>query len=251
MLRFFRQIRQRLLTDNKFSKYLLYAVGEILLVVIGILIALQIDNWNESRKDRMAEQAYLSRLKEDLEIDNRYYRRRIRDAEISLTAYAEFTEMISREQRTFQDLEGLAQLFSQFYSSEMVTTQNSTYSEMLFAGKLDLIMDPGLKSSLLNYYRRNEEISKHIEEYNTFTVDVLEILMMKAPKFFGLQSFPKTNETIENEFGYLNDPSFDQFHYINQTAEAYGSKHQVSLAYFRELDSLSLEIIRLIENQTP
>ena len=56
MLRFFRQIRQRLLTDNppdrasragKFSKYLLYAVGEILLVVIGILIALQIDSWNE------------------------------------------------------------------------------------------------------------------------------------------------------------------------------------------------------------
>ncbi len=49
MLRFFRQIRQRLLTDNKFSKYLLYAVGEILLVVIGILIALQVNNWNERR----------------------------------------------------------------------------------------------------------------------------------------------------------------------------------------------------------
>jgi hypothetical protein len=47
MLRFFRQIRQRLLTDNKFSKYLLYAIGEILLVVIGILIALQADFWNE------------------------------------------------------------------------------------------------------------------------------------------------------------------------------------------------------------
>jgi len=49
MLRFFRQIRQRLLTDNKFSKYLLYAVGEILLVVIGILIAIQIDEWNRER----------------------------------------------------------------------------------------------------------------------------------------------------------------------------------------------------------
>ena len=49
MLRFFRQIRQRLLTDNKFSKYLPYAVGEILLVVIGILIAIQVDNWNDNR----------------------------------------------------------------------------------------------------------------------------------------------------------------------------------------------------------
>ena len=49
MLRFFRQIRQRLLTENRFSKYLLYAIGEILLVMIGILLALQVNNWNEAR----------------------------------------------------------------------------------------------------------------------------------------------------------------------------------------------------------
>jgi hypothetical protein len=67
MLRFFRQIRQRLLTDNKFSKYLLYAVGEILLVVIGILIALQINNWNENRKTRIVEIELLKTIKSDLE----------------------------------------------------------------------------------------------------------------------------------------------------------------------------------------
>ena len=70
MLRFFRQIRQRLLTDNKFSKYLLYAIGEILLVVLGILIALQIDNWNEDRKTREAEHDLLLNLKEEV-ITNR------------------------------------------------------------------------------------------------------------------------------------------------------------------------------------
>ena len=47
MLRFFRQIHRHLLTQNKFSNYLLNAIGEILLVVVGILIALQIDSWNE------------------------------------------------------------------------------------------------------------------------------------------------------------------------------------------------------------
>ena len=60
MIRFFRQIRQRLLTENRFSKYLLYAVGEILLVVIGILIALQVDNWNEERKTRNLETIFLN-----------------------------------------------------------------------------------------------------------------------------------------------------------------------------------------------
>lgn len=49
MFRFFRQIRQRLLTENRFTKYLLYAIGEIVLVVIGILIALQVNTWNDER----------------------------------------------------------------------------------------------------------------------------------------------------------------------------------------------------------
>lgn len=66
MIKFFRRIRQRLLTENKFSKYLIYAIGEIILVVIGILIALQINNWNEIRKESNAVRNVLIEIKEDL-----------------------------------------------------------------------------------------------------------------------------------------------------------------------------------------
>jgi hypothetical protein len=52
MIKFFRKIRRQLFSENKFSKYLLYAIGEILLVVIGILIALSINNWNEKGKKK-------------------------------------------------------------------------------------------------------------------------------------------------------------------------------------------------------
>ncbi|AVI52205.1 hypothetical protein C5O00_13985 [Pukyongia salina] len=62
MIKFFRKIRQRLLSENKFSKYLLYAIGEILLVVIGILIALQINNWNENRIKDLKEIAILANI---------------------------------------------------------------------------------------------------------------------------------------------------------------------------------------------
>ena len=62
MIKLFRHIRQRLLEENKFSKYLIYALGEIVLVVIGILIALQINNWNETRKEGHLELQYLNRL---------------------------------------------------------------------------------------------------------------------------------------------------------------------------------------------
>ncbi|WP_299126394.1 DUF6090 family protein [uncultured Winogradskyella sp.] len=67
MIKFFRKIRQKMLTENKFSKYLIYAIGEIILVVIGILIALQINNWNENNKTRNQELALLKSLKFEME----------------------------------------------------------------------------------------------------------------------------------------------------------------------------------------
>lgn len=67
MIHFFRRIRQGLLVENKYTRYLLYAFGEIALVVIGILIALQINNWNEDRKENARELLVLNQLKNEYE----------------------------------------------------------------------------------------------------------------------------------------------------------------------------------------
>ena len=67
MIRFFRIIRQKLLTQSKFSKYMIYAIGEIILVVIGILIALKVNNWNERQNNLKYEQSILKELKKEFE----------------------------------------------------------------------------------------------------------------------------------------------------------------------------------------
>jgi hypothetical protein len=69
MTNFFRKFRERFLSENKISKYLLYAVGEIVLVVIGILIALQLNNWNETQKERQWEKQFLTDLRNELKSD--------------------------------------------------------------------------------------------------------------------------------------------------------------------------------------
>ena len=69
MIKFFRKIRQKLLSENKFSKYLIYAIGEIVLVVIGILIAVQINNWNENWKKEKLKVSYKISLINDLSSD--------------------------------------------------------------------------------------------------------------------------------------------------------------------------------------
>jgi hypothetical protein len=69
MIKFFRKIRQKLLTENKFSKYLVYAIGEIILVVIGILIALQINSWNTEKMDRNLETKIIKEIQKNLQFD--------------------------------------------------------------------------------------------------------------------------------------------------------------------------------------
>ena len=67
MIKFFRHIRRSLINENKMGKYFKYAIGEILLVVIGILIALQINNWNENKKANDKEHQVLTEIISDLE----------------------------------------------------------------------------------------------------------------------------------------------------------------------------------------
>jgi hypothetical protein len=69
MIKFFRKIRKQLLAENKFSKYLLYGIGEIALVMIGILLALQVNNWNEEKKDGLRALSHLKEIKAELLFD--------------------------------------------------------------------------------------------------------------------------------------------------------------------------------------
>lgn len=81
MIKFFRKIRQRLLTKNKFSKYVFYSIGEIVLVVIGILIALSINNWNEQQKINIQELIILKELKLSLESNKTILNTRIMNSQ--------------------------------------------------------------------------------------------------------------------------------------------------------------------------
>jgi hypothetical protein len=69
MIQFFRKFRQKFLIEGSIGNYLKYAIGEILLVVFGILIALQINNWNEEKSERRVEKVYLQNMVEDLKSD--------------------------------------------------------------------------------------------------------------------------------------------------------------------------------------
>ncbi|MEJ2114156.1 MAG: hypothetical protein P8X62_10865 [Flavobacteriaceae bacterium] len=81
MIKFFNKIRQRLLSESKLSQYLVYAIGEIILVVIGILIALQVNNWNNERKEQHDAEELSKSLIAELEGIKWYVEKRVNDME--------------------------------------------------------------------------------------------------------------------------------------------------------------------------
>jgi hypothetical protein len=148
MLRFFRQIRQRLLTDNKFSKYLLYAVGEILLVVIGILIALQVDNWKEDIKQNKRELILLSELKSNLKTNVRNLEN---DISVQTKSIRSFEYILNLPNKKLPFNDSISRyLYDIDYCTDVVLI-TSAFQTMKSSG-LEIIRSDSLRMAIVNLY---------------------------------------------------------------------------------------------------
>ena len=175
MLRFFRQIRQRLLTDNKFSKYLLYAVGEILLVVIGILFALQVNSWTEAKKLKATERDTYSSLLTSLRKDSLELVRIIDLQSKSLDAQNKIinttADSLLQEMTTEQISELLFNAHNGGYS---FFPKYGTYNSLISNKGIDIIRSESIKSELIDLYdywcRRYENVDNVIDKkfHNVF-----------------------------------------------------------------------------------
>ena len=97
MLTFLRKIRRSLIESGNARKYLLYAIGEILLVMIGILLALQVNNWNEDRRNDNLAHEYYCRLLEDAEQDKNQLKNLISTAKNRLSASNRVVRLLQNE----------------------------------------------------------------------------------------------------------------------------------------------------------
>ncbi|MFT6995452.1 MAG: hypothetical protein ACJA1P_002197 [Maribacter sp.] len=132
MIKFFRKIRQKMLTENKFSKYLIYAVGEIVLVVVGILIALSINNWNEKQINHNKLADYIRGMKDDLLTDKYILTHYIDDLEKTNLQRAQFLNHENYFLFTIDSLEKKLEIFeieSLFSDKSYQQIQNSNISD--------------------------------------------------------------------------------------------------------------------------
>lgn len=154
MIKFFRRIRQRLLAENKFSKYLFYAIGEIILVVVGILIALKVNNWNQDRKAGLEEQMMLINLRQEFQLSLEELKKKNFQRNKVLESNYSLTEIILDK-----DFSNTIRIDSLLEKSIFVPTYNGKSGALdltINSGKFNLLKNETLKEKLLAWPSRVE-----------------------------------------------------------------------------------------------
>ena len=227
MITLFKKIRKSLIGSNGGKKYLLYAVGEIMLVVIGILIALQVNNWNESRKERAFEVNILMQFKKDLEknltdlkLNQRYQERNISSSKILLDHM--------KSENAFHD--SLEVHFANVFIWTKFVVNTGAYQTLQSRG-VELISDLELRDKILSIYEKELTWSQTFEQ---IIIDKVEHFRnIEGGKYFvdlnviGGKSRIKDYGSLRNDnrfIYFLNSQIADVF-YFNDVTNGYIESH--------------------------
>mgnify|MGYP003640986258 CR=1 FL=1 len=149
MIKFFRKIRQNLLSEGKTGKYFKYAIGEILLVVIGILIALSINNWNETNKLKKIEEKVLNNIKNDLVQNKQDLLKNVKRHEFQIS---EFNILINNIEITQIYNDSLVPKFRNLISWSSPYLTLASYENLKTDKGIDLILNDSLKKKLVHLH---------------------------------------------------------------------------------------------------
>jgi Family of unknown function (DUF6090) len=166
MIKFFRKIRQNLLMENKTGKYLKYAIGEIILVIVGILIAVQINEWNENRISQLRIDSRLINLTKDLETEIKEMSGILKASKSRIIVNKAILIGSNRlgsfsvEDTIFQEYNSKNFINPNSIISHLRTLDGnrSTYNGLINSAEFYLIKDLSLANRIQNYYAKVDEL---------------------------------------------------------------------------------------------
>ncbi len=154
-----------------------YGLGEIAIVMIGILLAFQLQNWNEHRKEVSLIRSYLDNLKENLNQDQEHIGRQqafLSDVDSSLKSLDKMLLNLNEKTWSYDKMKGIHELSAWYF----LLVQNATFSDLYNAGRLNLLPDLALRLDLSNYYEYAElikgfdvQVSETQRQYNLIIIE--------------------------------------------------------------------------------
>ena len=200
MIRLFRKIRQQLLSEDKYPVYLLYAAGEIALVVIGILFALQIDNWNEDRKLREEASGFQETLRADLVKDTILIASQLDILVKDTVQLYGFVRRMSGEHVTLDTLVRIARYEYNPWIYTNISFNRNTLTSLQSTGKLG-ILEPWLQNDLLELNAMHQAYRNDTESDVRSFLDQLNVYNTKYPfpDYGHIDPDSRLSEVIWNE----------------------------------------------------
>ena len=180
MIKFFRRIRQKLLSEGKTGKYFKYAIGEIVLVVIGILFALQINNWNELRKEKDQEAIILSDIKEDFVATRLNFLETIKNQERSILGSRDLIDAIEAQDYSIHPDAIRNYIRRGAFSHHREVAILGSYDAIIGSGKTSIIKNKELLNALANF---SSQYQAGFED-ETKSDNLLNLMMTASKDFY-------------------------------------------------------------------
>ena len=211
MIKFFRNIRRKLASEKRFLSYSRYALGEILLVVLGILIALQVNNWNESQKQKKQETIYLQNLRIDLKKQIQL-----------LDYYIDFEDIFIQDCKDiikhyeqndgFNKMDSLFPKINDLSVRLSFTNANTTLLEIMNSGEINIVENGNLKKELMEFNQLIQRFAANTINNNTNLVDQIVARSVVKHGNFASSSYSKKMRSKLQEyypmaFSTVNDPN--------------------------------------------
>jgi len=253
MIHFFKKFRLGLLSQKSpAGRYFLYAIGEIILVVVGILIALAVNNWNSERKDQRLGEDLLVRIHRDLVQDTLMFRENISNNMILRVEIKELLVDLYKGVESKAEVQRMSATYDKALDQVFAPNDN-TYRSILSSGNLGLIRNPELKEEIIDLYSDYDQAAALLSSINDWMLGVAIVVDTETDfiKFNeDMNDIYSTDEMLpDQDFAFLNNKEDPGFKILVRAISATAFNQKVRTAYYSELIGRCDKLLQLIDEE--
>jgi hypothetical protein len=230
MISFFRKIRQKLLTQNRVTQYLIYALGEIMLVMIGILLALQVNNWNEERKELKEEEKILANLNAEFKVNLDQLNSNIAQTDTARFASKKLLNLMNNTNTRNYSSKGIDTLLRKSITNPAWFPSSLSLADLINSGKITKLNNTSLRQLINSYNNQLDEIMSY-EKLNAKAFDFyLDYIKVNGnlrkiddvlnDDLVGISLFKRDNEPLLKQIEFENALD-DYYVFLGQRASLY------------------------------